>query len=248
MDTIMDNKIDIHTHVLPGVDDGSKTIQDSLETIEYLKNIGITDIVVTSHYIRNTSYNVNVKEREKILKQLKKKVEDVNLYIGNEVFLCDEVVDLYNKKEICTLNNSKYMLVELPLSTYYNNYPNAICSLNELGIVPIIAHPERYGFIKKDKKRVYELLEYDILLQCNIESLIGKYGKEAKKTAKWLLKKNLVSLVATDTHRVGDLKKINKAYKKLEKIVGKKKYEELVYLNPKRILENQEIESNLNFK
>lgn len=249
MGTIMDKKIDIHTHVLYGVDDGSKSLNESLEIIDYLKSVGITDIVLTSHYIDGTNYKINVSERKKRLEKLKKATQDknVNLYLGNEVYLTDSVVSLFNTKEICTLNNSKYMLVELPLSNYLRNYQNILCDINEAGLIPIMAHPERYRFIQKDKTKISEILDYGCLLQCNIDSLIGKYGRDAKKVMKWLLKKDLVSFVATDTHYVSDNKKLEKAYKKLKKIVGEEKFIELTYQNPKRALENEKIERNLDY-
>ena len=249
MDTIMDKRIDIHTHILPGVDDGSKSINESLEIIDYLKNLGITDIVLTSHYMKGTNYEYNTKSRINILNNLEKELNDNNirLYLGNEVYLCDEVVDLYKQGEICTINNSKYMLVELPLSSYYKNYPNILCELNDIGIVPIIAHPERYRFIQNNQKRINELLEFRCLLQINVDSLVGKYGKKAQKLAKFLLKKNLVSFVATDTHYVSNPKVLEKAYKKLKKIVGEEKYNELVYLNPRRVIENKTVEERLDY-
>ena len=249
MDITMDKRIDLHTHILPGVDDGAKSINESLNIIDYLARLGITDIVLTSHYIKGTGYNYNVKDRLTILEELEKNLNgrEVSLYIGNEVYLCDEVVDLYKKKEICTINNSKYMLVELPLSSYYKNFPNALCDLNEHKIVPIIAHPERYKFIQNDKDKISKILEFDCLLQINIDSLTGKYGRKAKKIAKFLLKKDLVSFVATDTHYVSDPDKLEKSYKKLKKIVGKEKYEELVYKNPRKVLENKKIDVNLSY-
>ena len=249
MDTIMDRKVDIHTHVLPGVDDGSKSINESLAIIDYLKSIGINDIILTSHYIKGTSYEYNTKARISILNTLENELKDndVRLYLGNEVYLCDEVVDLYKNGEICTLNNSRYMLVELPLTSYYKNFPTALCELNDAGVIPIIAHPERYRFIQNDKERIKELLEFDCLLQINIDSLIGKYGRKAKKIAKFLLKNNLVSFVATDTHYVSDSKKLKKAYKKLKKIVGEDKYEDLVYNNPKKVIENRTIKEKFDY-
>lgn len=239
----MDKKIDIHTHVLFGVDDGAKTIEDSLAVIDYLKSIGIYDIVLTSHYIKDTKYQSKVADRNKLLKELKSKVldKDVNLYLGNEVFMCDEVVDLYNKKEVTTLNKSRYMLVELPLGNYFRNYQNVLCEMLDAGIIPIMAHPERYKFIQKDKKKIKEMLEYGCLLQVNVDSLIGKYGKDAKKIAKWLLKKDLVTFVATDTHKVSNIKDLEKAYKKLKKIVGNDRYTKLIYDNPKCVLDNKDI-------
>ena len=249
MEAIMDKIIDIHTHILPGVDDGAKTIADSRKIINYLKKVGITDIVLTSHYIENSKYKFNTLIRSKILTELKKFLDlnDINLYLGNEVYLSDNTIDLFEKHEITTLNNSKYMLVELPLNTYLKNFPSMLCDISDYGIVPIIAHPERYRFIQKDKKRISELLEFNSLLQCNILSLTGKYGKKAKKTVKWLLKKDLVSFVATDSHYASDPKELEKAYKKLKKIVGLDKYKELTYYNPKKVLENKNISSKFNY-
>ena len=246
MVTIMDRIIDIHTHILPGVDDGSKSIDESIEIIKYLYSIGVTDIVLTSHYIKDTKYVANLKERKAIYEKLvKENIKGVNLYLGNEVFLNDDVINLFNKKEITTINNSNYMLVELPLTSYMNGYSNILCDLSEYGIIPIIAHPERYEFIKKDKKKVKELLEFNTLLQVNVESLTGKYGKKAKKVAKWLLKKDLVSFVATDIHRVSNKTEIDKAYKKLKKLVKKDRYIELTYNNPLRVLNNKRIKRNM---
>lgn len=245
----MDKIIDIHTHILPGVDDGSKDISESIDIINYLNKSGISDIVLTSHYIKNTKYCYNELTRKNILDTLRKKLnnDSINLYLGNEVYLNEEVVKQLKEKEISTINNTKYMLVELPLTGYLYNFQDILCSLNDNGIIPIIAHPERYEFIQKDNSRVKELLEFNCLLQCNIDSIIGKYGKKAKKAFKWLLKNNLVSFVATDTHYVSDNKKLDKAYKKLKKIVGKDKFTKLTYDNPLSILSNKDIEGNLEY-
>ena len=245
----MDRIIDLHNHLLPGVDDGAKTIDDSRKIIDYLEKCGVTDVALTSHYIKGTNYQFNVLIREKILEELKKFFPKtrINFYLGNEVYLCDGIVELLERHEICTINNSKYMLVELPLNSYIKNFPNIICDLTEYGVTPIIAHPERYKFIQKDKKRIKELLEFDCLLQCNVESLTGKYGKKAKKICKWLLKKDLVSIVATDTHYAIDPKELEKAYSKLKKIVGLNKFKELTYTNPKRIIEDKEVLSKFDY-
>ena len=249
MEAIMDRIIDIHNHVLPGVDDGAQTIEDSLKIIKNLRNVGITDIVLTSHYIRGTKYEFNILVRQKILEELKKSltIKDVTVYLGNEVYICEEIYDLYKNYEISSINNSKYMLVELPLSGYSNSFPNILCDMESKGLVPIIAHPERYKFLQKNPGRVSEILEFNALLQINVDSLIGRYGKAAKKTAKWLLKNNLVQFVATDVHNVNGCKHLKRAYKKLKKLVGQKKYEELTYTNAKKVLENREVAGNVDY-
>lgn len=249
MDITMDKMIDIHTHILPGVDDGAKTIDESLKIIEYLKKVGITDIVLTSHYIKNTNYTSNRKEREQLFHELKEQSSNmgINLYLGNEVYLTEDILDLLEQEEIVTLNDTKYMLVELPLTGYLNNLPNILCKLFDSGIVPIIAHPERYHFLQKNKERVKELLEFGCLLQCNIDSITGKYGKKAKKLMKWLLKKDLVEFVATDTHYVEKKRKLKKSLRKLKRFVGKKKLKELIKENPLKMLKGEEIQGNLEY-
>lgn len=249
MDIIMDKKVDIHTHILPGIDDGAHDIEESIRIINYLYNVGITDIVLTSHYVPNTIYSYNQLVRVKLLSTLKQKLnnDNIHLYLGNEVYLSEEVIDLLEKHEISTINDTKYMLVELPLTGCLNNFQSILCDLNAYGIIPIIAHPERYEFIQKDKKRIRELLEFNCLLQCNIDSLIGKYGKRAKKIMKWLLKKDLVQFVATDTHSVNNKEEIIKAYNKLEKMVGEKKFNELTNINPNKVLENKNVQGNLEY-
>lgn len=246
----MDTKIiDIHTHILPGIDDGAKDIEESIEIINYLYKNGITDIVLTSHYIKDTKYRYNQIARENLFNNLVEKLNNssINLYLGNEVYLTDDVIDLLEQHEISTINKTKYMLIELPLTNYVANLQNILCELNDYGIIPIIAHPERYEFLQKNYKRVRELLEFNCLLQCNVDSIIGKYGTKAKKTMKWLLKKDLVSFVATDTHYVGNDEELQKAYKKLKKKVGLNKFNELTQINPKKVLENQNILGNLEY-
>lgn len=248
-DTIMDKIIDIHTHILPGVDDGAKDIDESVKIIKYLYARGITDIVLTSHYIPNTKYNYNQVARDRILATLREKLnnDQIRLYLGNEVYLSEDVLDLLERHEISTINNTKYMLIELPLTGYINNLQNILCELTNYGIIPIIAHPERYEFLQKNNKRIRELLEFNCLLQCNVDSITGKYGRKAKKLMKWLLKNKLVQFVATDTHYVESDDSLDKAYKKLKKIVGNTRFEDLTLKNPLRVLRNEEIEGNLEY-
>ena len=245
----MDRIIDIHTHILPGVDDGSRDINESIEIINYLYENGITDIVLTAHYIKDTKYNFNQIAREKIFNNLVEKLDNdqIHLYLGNEVYLSEDVIDLLEQHEITTINNTKYLLIELPLTGYIANLQNILCELSDYGIIPIIAHPERYQFLQKNNKRVRELLEFNCLLQCNVDSLNGKYGKKAKKTMKWLLKKDLVSFVATDTHYVGNSKDLEKAYKKLKKKIGFDRFKELTETNSLKVLKNEEVFGNLEY-
>lgn len=240
----MDNYVDIHSHILYGIDDGSKSLEESKEIIKQHIEMGFKDIVVTPHYIENSDYITNNEEKEKILKTLKKEFNDINLYLGNEVFINNNIEELLNNNEISTINGSKYLLIELPLHNKIKNATDIIYELRIKGIIPIIAHPERYEFVQKNPDSVDELIEEGAILQSNYGSIIGVYGEHAKKTMKKLLKKNVISVLATDIHFPN-----NKIYlnmdtirKKLTKIISEEKLKELTILNPKKIINNEDID------
>ena len=161
----MDNYVDIHSHILYGIDDGSKSLEESKEIIKQHIEMGFKDIVVTPHYIENSDYITNNEEKEKILKTLKKEFNDINLYLGNEVFINNNIEELLNNNEISTINGSKYLLIELPLHNKIKNATDIIYELRIKGIIPIIAHPERYEFVQKNPDSVDELIEEGAILQ-----------------------------------------------------------------------------------
>ena len=119
MEVIMDKIIDLHNHSLPYVDDGAKDMKEAIKNIRYLHARGITSIVLTSHYIYNSKYSIELIDRKKIFDKLKEyfKDEDINLYLGNEVFICDSdiLLDLIKKLKIATINRSRYLLIEFPI-------------------------------------------------------------------------------------------------------------------------------------
>ena len=113
--------------------------------------------------------------------------------------------------------------------------------LESIGLKLIIAHPERYANIQKNPELVKEYIEKGCLIQCNYGSILGKYGKEAKNTIKYLLKNDLVHFIATDCYNSGGIyQEIPKALKKLEKIIGEKKVLEITTLNQRKIINNQQ--------
>ena len=238
----MDN-IDIHCHVLYGIDDGSKSLEESIEILNQYKEMGFKEIVVTPHYIENSKYTTNNKEKEKLLKTLKNKVKGIKLYIGNEVFINNNLEELLKKEEISTINNSRYLLIEFPMNQKLKTITNTIYELKIKGIIPIIAHPERYEYVKKDINIVDEWINEGALLQANYGSIVRVYGNKAKRTVKKLLKKNKISLLATDIHFPDSkiYQNIEKLKNKIKRIIGEEKLIELSIINPKKIIENKEI-------
>ena len=247
MENIMDNYTDIHSHILFNIDDGSKSLEESINIIKQDIEIGIKNIVVTPHYIENSKYTSNNNEKNQILKQLKTELKNrnikANLYIGNEVYICDNLEELLNNKEISAINNSKYLLIELPLHNKIKNVTEIIYELKIKGIIPIIAHPERYEYVQKDIKYVDKLIEEGAILQANYGSVIGIYGNKAKKTIKKLLKQNKIKVLATDIHFPNSkiYLKFNKIIKRIKRIIGEEKLIELVKDNPNKIIKNKEL-------
>ena len=242
--------IDIHSHILYGIDDGSKSIEESINIIKEHIKMGFTDIVVTPHYIENSKYETNNIDKENILKTLKQELKkqniNINLYLGNEVFVNNNLEELLKKKEIATINNSKYLLIEFPMNEKPKDINNIIYELKIKGIIPIIAHPERYDYVEKNPNLVLEWIEEGALLQSNYGSIIGVYGSGPQKTIKKLLKKDLIEFLATDIHYPNNKIYLNmdKIRKKLKKLITEERFIELTNTNPKKIIENKEISKN----
>lgn len=194
--------IDIHSHILYGCDDGAKNIEQSIEMIKVAQSVGVTDIFCTPHYMED-GYKIDKEMFFQRLDMLKRKLKeeniDVNLYPGNEVFVFQNILQSLEAK-ISYLNGSRYVLMELPLIENVNYLDDVLYELLSSGKVPIIAHPERYLKVQSDFSFAQKLIEKGALLQINVNSLVGRYGKEAKKVAIKLLKNNMVHFVASDAH------------------------------------------------
>jgi len=244
MENITNKIVDIHNHTLFGVDDGAQTIEDAVENILFLKKYGVTDIVLTSHYITESKYQCDAITRKNLLRELKKETKElgINLYLGNEVFVSNKIIELLNTGKITTLNESKYILIEFPMNQPLNYIEDVVCELNDVGLIPVIAHPERYTYFKENYNKIDSLLEYNCILQCNIESIAGKYGNRAKKLLKMLLKDNKVKVLATDFHHIGATNMLDKSLRKLRKILGNEELNKLLYDNPLKIINNENLE------
>ncbi len=232
--------IDFHSHILPQIDDGSKSYNETIEMLEEAKNAGFEKIISTSHYIEKY-YEINEEQRLQLLKNIN--FQDIKLYLGSEIYVTNEIVQLLKDKKASTINNSRYVLYELPMHSKNMNDKEIIYRIVENGYVPIIAHPERYSYVQESPEYVEELAEMGALFQSNYGSIIGMYGEKAKKTVKKLLKQNLIHFLGSDVHRPEQIyPKISKILKKLNKIVSQEKLEELTTLNAQKVLNDEEID------
>ena len=233
--------IDVHSHLIYNVDDGSKSLEESINIIKKYNEIGIKDIILTPHYITDTIYisekNNNKKIMESLKKELKKENIDTNLYLGNEIYIDKDIEILLNNKKISSLNDSKYLLIELPMSGEYDGYFDIFLDLINLGYSVVLAHPERYGSFQKDFKKIYELKNIGVLFQCNIGSILGDYGKHSKKTIKRMMKEKLIYMFGTDIHHSKkDYLFLEKAKNKLKKYYTEEEIEDILKENARKII------------
>lgn len=240
--------IDIHSHILPGIDDGSRSMDESIEILKSAQICGVTDIIVTPHYIAGSKYVTNNNDKKELLsllkKEIKKKKININLYLGNEVYVENNMLELIEKREISTLHNTKYLLFELPLNYEFNGIEDLIFNLRCKKIIPIIAHPERYSFLKKNPKLIEDLIDAGALFQSNIGSFLGTYGREAKDTVMLFLKHNMITFISSDVHRRNNnfYKKLNELKEILKKYIDEEEINNLLGENARKILNKEIIE------
>lgn len=197
--------IDIHCHILSGIDDGAKDMEMSLEMLRIAEEDGIKKIIATPHFYRGYFEN-QYKDIERSVVKLNKaaKEENINVEVmpGQEVFLDSHTLEDYKAGAINCLNNSGYMLIELPNREIPKYTFDTIYELNLLGVKTIIAHPERYYFVEKDIKSLNRFIEEGCLFQINATSLNGTFGKKIQKTAMNIMKNGLCNFIASDAHSV----------------------------------------------
>lgn len=208
--------IDLHCHIIFDTDDGAKQIEDSINILREAANAGFTKICCTPHYIDPQYIKVkseNAEKLELLKEKLKEENIDIELYLGNEIYINDNMKELLDKEKVSTIANTNYVLVELPLTQKLLGAEEMIDDLIFAGYTVILAHPERYVYAQKDLKYFDSFIERGVYLQGNYESIIGKYGKGAEKVLKKLLKDKKIDLMSTDVHRE------NSTYTKMDKIL-----------------------------
>lgn len=239
--------IDMHNHILYGIDDGCKTIEESIETIKNMKKMGFNTIVLTPHYIEDSSFkaNNNLKlQRLEILKEeLLKNNIDVNLFLGNEIFINESINELIINKEIRSINNTRYILIELPFNNQILNLDDYLYELKLKGYKIIIAHPERYTYFKDNYEEARKLYDSGVLFQVNYGSIIGQYGSSSLKLVKKLLKDDMVDFISTDIHKPSSslFDKFDDIKHKIIKIIGEDKFKDISYNNILKVINDEDI-------
>jgi protein-tyrosine phosphatase len=239
--------IDIHSHILHGLDDGAQTLKEAVEMVKIAAEDGITKIVATPHLFRGNFFNNDIKMLEKkkleLLKALKKIGNKTELYIGAEVHISHNLIDEIKKnRERLVINRSQYLLVEFPTNHIYAEVKELFFEMMSEGIVPIIAHPERNRVFMENPSFLYELLRMGVLTQANSGSFLGFYGSKVEVAAYKFLEWNFIHFIGTDAHNTRSLSpRLSVALSRLNERIGEEGTRCLILDNPLAVLGGEDI-------
>ena len=235
----------MHSHILPGIDDGAKTIEDSLEMARIAVANGTTVIAATPHVIEGKwlpDWDVIVKLCAELNTELKKAKLNLTVIPGGEVALNMDILDLVAGPGPYCINGGKYMLVELPATHIPHYTDDFFFTLQTRGITPVLAHPERHPEIAQNPELVLEWVNKGILMQMNGPSLVGKMGERAMKTAETLLISNLIHFFGSDAHSPKSrTPRLVDAKEKAKSLVGYEMTQQILYTNPLKLINGEDI-------
>lgn len=236
--------VDIHSHILPGIDDGAKSMQETKEMIDIAVQEGIDAIIATPHYEMGIEPEV-LTEYQEVYKEVLQYIESheipLQLYQGNEIYYSESIPEILQNGGIHTMGGSRYVLVEFSPSTEYSSMERALSMLLYAGYWPILAHTERYMTLQKTS-RVEELIRMGVCIQLNTNAITGKEGWQTKHYCHQLLKNRLVHVIGTDAHSSRHRRpQMKECLAQLDKKYGRAYRRRISEENPQSILKGEKI-------
>jgi protein-tyrosine phosphatase len=232
--------IDIHSHILPGVDDGPRTPDEALEVLAALASEGVQGVVATPHF--NDQYTqLSAAEVQARVETLHGLAHDagisMHLWAGHEIRLKADIEQALAQGSAATINGGPYVLVELPTQEFPVFLPELIGRLRVRGYVPVIAHAERYQPTWQDPTVLEPLVELGALMQITATSLVGTFGRRARHAAETLLTRNVAHVIASDCHALKDRPpNLAASLRAAESLVGRERLHELTVNVPRAIV------------
>jgi len=239
--------IDIHCHILPGLDDGAQTLEEAVKMAKAAEEDGIEKIIATPHLFRGSFNYENLGLVEGRQKELNQALKDNNIQVeilaGAEVHISHNLIDEIRKnRKNLVLNKSSYMFVEFPPEHVFSDVKTLFFELMSEGITPIIAHPERNSFFIRNPLLLFELIQMGGLSQANSGSFSGMYGSKVEDAVFRFLELNLIHFIASDGHNSrSKAPRLSEAVKRAEGIIGEKGARALVEENPKAVIDDLEL-------
>lgn len=238
-------KLDIHCHILPGLDDGSGSVKETMKILKMAKTQKIVSVIATPHYSPHYK-NDKPEEIKKMCGQIERQAQEVvdsrfRVYPGQEILYTDEVLGKLKKGELLTLAGSRYVLIEFMPDIPYSSIQRIVRNMVMEQYMPVLAHIERYGVLREDS-RVEELTDLGAYMQMNYRRIGGRWYDETTRWCRKMLKEGRIHFLATDSH---DLKTRYPATTDAEfwiyKHLDKDYIRNLFYRNAEKILLNQKI-------
>lgn len=225
--------IDIHCHLLPNIDDGPSSWEESLEMARIASQDGIRTTIATPHWIQGTKWEPNPDEIKKKVDELNNKLKEneipLNVLPGMEVGISENLPKLVSSGEVLTLGESRYLLIEIPFVSIPRGIEEIIFNLKDIGIHPVLAHPERNEELQKNPKKILELTGTGASIQVTSGSLCGNFGEKAKRCVIQFAKDGVIDAVASDAHSTAKRPPIiTDGLRSLEELIGKNQIEALV--------------------
>ena len=239
--------IDIHAHILPGVDDGSEDMTESVRMAEMAVKSGVRAIVVTPHYDIPEEEPKDLQVMRAGLRHLRGVLAErqipLELYSGMEIFGTPDTADRLADGELVTLADSRYPLIEFPFTGYAMEATSILESVRDLGLLPIVAHPERYRYVQSDPEILNVWFDMGCLLQVNRGSLMGRFGHVCLELAEEMLERGFAAFIASDAHgadvRTTGMKDV---YDTVSRRFSEDMARELLSEHPARVLWDRAIE------
>jgi protein-tyrosine phosphatase len=241
----MQSYFDIHCHILPGVDDGAKDMDETRRMLLIAYEEGIRIIAATPHYIVG-SKNVEVEGLKAVYEEVNKIAESVqeefHIILGNELFYSPDIIEALRKGEALTIDGTRYILIEFLPSATFREIRDGLNHCIYSGYIPILAHTERYLCLKKDYELVGNLIKLGAYIQINISSMLKRNLNPMAKFCKKLLKREWVHFLGTDAHGAYERSpQISKVRSYLTRKYGENKVKQLLWDNPMTVLENKHL-------
>lgn len=237
--------IDIHSHILPGIDDGPESMEETVLMLRQAKQQGISTIIATPHYIcgaKNIPAERLEEVKEKVQEEAVRIDPEFKILLGNELYYCESILEELSQNKALTLAGSRYVLVEFSIDESYKAVYQGLKKLVLAGYAPIVAHVERYLCIKQNEELIRELIKLGAYIQLNSRSLQGGFFNKEAVYYRKLLKNGFIHLIATDSHdNMGRAPKMKDIMKGLRKTADDKLLEQIFLCNPVKITEDKYI-------
>jgi len=241
----MQGYFDIHCHILPGIDDGPKTLEETLRMLYIAYEEGIRVIVATPHYASDGQSDSQAKIQamyNEINAEIEQAGLEISIILGNELLYCTGIIEALDRGDALTIDGTRYILIEFHPDSSYKEIWNGINQCIFGGYIPIVAHVERYQCLIKNPGLVGELIHLGAYIQMNVSSIKGKISDSRMHFCNKILKKGWVHFLGTDAHGAYDRVPQVKSYlKALKKKLGEERIQQLFWENPMTMLENKHL-------